>query len=108
TKFTKSSQHFQVNQRLEAVDKRCPSLIRVANVVDNMPPGFLTLGYDGWSDKYNIRVEVGSLDLFPVGYCHASGHPLQVPPGCKLFLLLLLFLCTIINHFRIVTIFLIV
>ncbi|CAH8868409.1 unnamed protein product [Trichobilharzia szidati] len=81
TKFAKSSQHFQVNQRLEAVDKRCPSLIRVANVVDNTPPGFLTLGYDGWSDKYNIRVEVGSLDLFPVGYCHASGHPLQVPPG---------------------------
>ncbi|KAH8864555.1 Lethal(3)malignant brain tumor-like protein 3 [Schistosoma japonicum] len=81
TKFAKSSRQFQINQRLEAVDKRCPSLIRVASIVDNTPPGFLTLGYDGWSDKYNIRVEVGSLDLFPVGYCHASGHPLQVPPG---------------------------
>ncbi|CAH8578410.1 unnamed protein product [Schistosoma turkestanicum] len=81
TKFAKSSQQFQINQRLEAVDKRCPSLVRVANVVDNTPPGFLTLGYDGWPDKYNIRVEVWSLDLFPVGYCHASGHPLQVPPG---------------------------
>ncbi|CAH8649921.1 unnamed protein product [Heterobilharzia americana] len=80
-KFSKSSQQFHINQRLEAVDKRCPSLIRVANVVDNTPPGFLTLGYDGWPDKYNIRIEVGSLDLFPVGYCHASGHPLQVPPG---------------------------
>ncbi|CAH8632108.1 unnamed protein product [Schistosoma intercalatum] len=81
TKFAKSSQQFLINQRLEAVDKRCPSLVRVANVVDNTPPGFLTLGYDGWPDKYNIRIEVSSLDLFPVGYCHASGHPLQVPPG---------------------------
>lgn len=81
TKVARSSQQFLINQRLEAVDKRCPSLVRVANVVDNTPPGFLTLGYDGWPVKYNIRIEVSSLDLFPVGYCHASGHPLQVPPG---------------------------
>ncbi|CAL8100942.1 unnamed protein product [Calicophoron daubneyi] len=78
---TKASEHFQVGQRLEAVDKRCPQLIRVANVVATAPIGFVTLGYDGWTEKYNICVEASSLDLYPVGYCQVTGHPLQPPPG---------------------------
>lgn len=85
SKLAKTSRQFAINQRLEVVDKRCPSLIRVANIVDNNLPGFLTINYDGWSDKYNVSVETNSLDLFPVGYCHATGYSLQVPPECKCY-----------------------
>ncbi|VEL42533.1 unnamed protein product [Protopolystoma xenopodis] len=67
-------------QRLEAVDKRCPMLIRVANIVSINPHGLVTVNYDGWADKYNICVEADSPDLFPVGYCQATGQNLQPPP----------------------------
>ncbi|KAF6777207.1 hypothetical protein AHF37_03213 [Paragonimus kellicotti] len=82
-KFPKSAA-LQIGQRLEAVDKRCLQLIRVAQIVSHSPPGFLTIAYDGWADKYNVCIEANSLDLFPVGYCQATGHPLQPPPGHEL------------------------
>ncbi|TGZ64172.1 hypothetical protein CRM22_006514 [Opisthorchis felineus] len=80
-KSRQSSDQLQVGQRCEAVDKRCPQLIRVANIVANTPQGFLTIGYDGWAEKYNVCLEASSPDLFPAGYCQATGHPLQPPPG---------------------------
>ncbi|VDP84152.1 unnamed protein product [Echinostoma caproni] len=79
-----SSSGPQVGQRLEAVDRRCPQLIRVANIVSVGPPGFLTIGYDGWQDKFNVCLETNCADLFPVGYCQATDHPLQPPPGYDL------------------------
>ncbi|KER21682.1 hypothetical protein T265_10052 [Opisthorchis viverrini] len=81
TSFPFAINQLQAGQRCEAVDKRCPQLIRVANIVANTPQGFLTIGYDGWAEKYNVCLEASSPDLFPAGYCQATGHPLQPPPG---------------------------
>lgn len=74
----------EIGQRLEAVDRRCPQLIRVANIVSIGPPGFFTIAYDGWPEKFNVCLETSCADLFPVGYCQATDHPLQPPPGCEL------------------------
>ncbi|TPP67069.1 Lethal(3)malignant brain tumor 3 [Fasciola gigantica] len=74
----------EVGQRLEAVDRRCPQLIRVANIISIGPPGFFTIGYDGWPEKFNVCLETSCADLFPVGYCQATEHPLQPPPGYDL------------------------
>ncbi|CAH8465715.1 unnamed protein product [Dicrocoelium dendriticum] len=81
SKAISHSSRLQPGQRLEAVDKRCPQLIRVASIVSVEPSGFVTIGYDGWQDKYNVLLEASSPDLLPAGYCQATGHPLQPPPG---------------------------
>lgn len=73
----------QPGQRLEMVDRRCTQLIRVAHVVSRGPLGFVTVAYDGWSEKYNNNVETHSLDLLPAGYCQTTGYPLQPPPSRK-------------------------
>uniref|UniRef100_A0A3Q2V6X3 L3MBTL histone methyl-lysine binding protein 4 n=1 Tax=Haplochromis burtoni TaxID=8153 RepID=A0A3Q2V6X3_HAPBU len=60
---------FQVNHKLEAVDRRNPMLIRVATVTDTEDYRF-----DVWCDS-------DLCDLHPVGWCQRTGHPLEPPPG---------------------------
>ena len=38
--------------------------------------------FDGWKGAFDYWCRYDSRDLFPVGWCSASGHPLQ-PPGKK-------------------------
>nr|XP_006811109.1 PREDICTED: lethal(3)malignant brain tumor-like protein 3-like [Saccoglossus kowalevskii] len=90
---------FQVGMRLETVDKRNPTLIRVATIteVDNLR---MRLHFDGWSDEYDYYVDDDSCDIHPPTWCVKTGHPLQPPinpvdllvtpgqsgcptPGCK-------------------------
>ncbi|NXS56828.1 LMBL3 protein, partial [Brachypteracias leptosomus] len=71
---------FQVNMKLEAVDKRNPVLIRVATVA-NKDNHRLLLHFDGWHQNYDFWVEADSPDIHPAGWCAKTGHTLQVPLG---------------------------
>lgn len=38
--------------------------------------------FDGWRGAFDYWCSYDSRDIFPVGWCLKSGHPLQ-PPGHK-------------------------
>ncbi|XP_068437431.1 lethal(3)malignant brain tumor-like protein 4 isoform X2 [Clinocottus analis] len=79
--FTLRTPHgFQRNQKLEAVDRRNPMLIRVATVTDTEDYR-IKVHYDGWSRQFDVWSESDLCDLHPVGWCHRTGHPLEPPPG---------------------------
>ncbi|NXN91884.1 LMBL3 protein, partial [Rhinopomastus cyanomelas] len=70
---------FQVNMKLEAVDKRNPILIRVASIADK-DDHRVKIHFDGWDSAYDFWVEADSPDIHPVGWCAKTGHILQIPP----------------------------
>ncbi|XP_070709221.1 lethal(3)malignant brain tumor-like protein 4 [Pempheris klunzingeri] len=79
--FTRRAPHgFQVNQKLEAVDRRNPMLIRVATVTDTEDYR-VKVHYDGWSQQFDVWCDSDLCDLHPVGWCQRTGHPLEPPPG---------------------------
>ncbi|XP_029978835.1 lethal(3)malignant brain tumor-like protein 4 isoform X2 [Sphaeramia orbicularis] len=79
--FTLRAPHgFQVNHRLEAVDRRNPMLVRVATVTD-IEDYRVKVHYDGWSDQFDVWCDSDLSDLHPVGWCQRTGHPLECPPG---------------------------
>ncbi|XP_061569044.1 lethal(3)malignant brain tumor-like protein 4 isoform X2 [Cololabis saira] len=79
--FTLRPPHgFQVNHRLEAVDRRNPMLIRVATVTDTEDYR-VKIHYDGWSTQFDVWCDSDLCDLHPVGWCQRTGHPLEPPPG---------------------------
>uniref|UniRef100_A0A8C2IS37 L3MBTL histone methyl-lysine binding protein 3 n=1 Tax=Cyprinus carpio TaxID=7962 RepID=A0A8C2IS37_CYPCA len=69
---------FQLNMKLEVVDKRNPALIRVATVVDT-DEHRLRIHFDGWTDEYDYWMDADSPDIHPAGWCAKTGHPLQPP-----------------------------
>ncbi|KAL7374034.1 hypothetical protein ABVT39_020583 [Epinephelus coioides] len=79
--FTLRAPHnFQVNQKLEAVDRRNPMLIRVATVTDTEDYR-VKVHYDGWSQQFDVWCDSDLCDLHPVGWCQRTGHSLEPPPG---------------------------
>ncbi|XP_018542451.1 lethal(3)malignant brain tumor-like protein 4 isoform X2 [Lates calcarifer] len=79
--FTLRAPHgFQVNHRLEAVDRRNPMLIRVATVTDTEDYR-VKIHYDGWSQQFDVWCDSDLCDLHPVGWCQRTGHALEPPPG---------------------------
>uniref|UniRef100_A0A8C0EY72 SAM domain-containing protein n=2 Tax=Strigidae TaxID=30459 RepID=A0A8C0EY72_BUBBB len=72
---------FQVNMKLEAVDRRNPILIRVATIVDK-DDHRIKIHFDGWDCNYDFWVDADSPDVHPVGWCAKTGHALQVPLAC--------------------------
>ncbi|XP_077410818.1 lethal(3)malignant brain tumor-like protein 4 isoform X2 [Vanacampus margaritifer] len=78
--FTPRAPHaFQIDQKLEAVDKRNPVLIRVATVTET-DDHRVKVHYDGWSHHFDVWCDSDLADLHPVGWCQRTGHPLEVPP----------------------------
>jgi len=87
---------FKPLERLEAVDKRNPSLVRAARVAA-IEEYRVKVHFDGWDDIYDDWFDADSTDLHPVGWCEKTGHPLETPlttrekissaacptPGCK-------------------------
>ncbi|XP_066092370.1 lethal(3)malignant brain tumor-like protein 1 [Saccopteryx bilineata] len=69
---------FLVNMKLEAVDRRSPSLIRVASVED-VEDHRIKLHFDGWSHAYDFWIDADHPDIHPAGWCSKTGHPLQPP-----------------------------
>ncbi|XP_062847313.1 lethal(3)malignant brain tumor-like protein 4 isoform X2 [Trichomycterus rosablanca] len=70
---------FQINMKIEAVDRRNPMLIRVATVVDSEDYR-VKVHFDGWHSKFDFWVDSDLPDLHPVGWCGRTGHPLEPPP----------------------------
>uniref|UniRef100_A0AAZ3Q590 L3MBTL histone methyl-lysine binding protein 4 n=1 Tax=Oncorhynchus tshawytscha TaxID=74940 RepID=A0AAZ3Q590_ONCTS len=69
---------FQVNMKLEAVDRRNPMLVRVATVSDTEDYR-VKIHFDGWHEKFDFWVDSDLPDLHPVGWCARTGHPLEPP-----------------------------
>ncbi|XP_037825759.1 uncharacterized protein LOC119613788 isoform X1 [Lucilia sericata] len=74
---------FKPNMRLEVVDPRNPSLIRPATVVTHKGHR-VKLHLDGWPSDYCFWLEDDSPDLHPIGWCDATGHDLEPPPGFQM------------------------
>lgn len=72
---------FVVGQKLEAVDKKNPQLICTATV-GTVKDEQIHVTFDGWRGAFDYWCRYDSRDIFPVGWCAKSGHPMQ-PPGQK-------------------------
>ncbi|XP_060647365.1 polyglutamine-repeat protein pqn-41 isoform X2 [Drosophila nasuta] len=71
---------FQPRMKLEVVDQRNPSLIRPATVITRK--GYrVQLHLDCWPTEYYFWLEDDSPDLHPIGWCEATLHELETPPG---------------------------
>ncbi|XP_078423484.1 lethal(3)malignant brain tumor-like protein 4 [Cetorhinus maximus] len=73
---------FRVGMKLEAVDKKNPSLTCVATIAD-MVDNRLLIHFDNWDDSYDYWCDASSQYIRPVGSCQASGLPLTTPPEYK-------------------------
>nr|XP_044999979.1 lethal(3)malignant brain tumor-like protein 4 isoform X1 [Jaculus jaculus] len=73
---------FLPHMKLEVVDKRNPRLIRVATIVD-VDDQRVKVHFDGWDHKYDYWMDADSPDVHPIGWCDATGHPLEVSPGAN-------------------------
>ena len=67
-----------MGQKLEAVDKRNPSMVRAATVAE-VNDYRLRIHFDGWDDIYDDWFEAESFDFYPCGWCERTGHPLETP-----------------------------
>uniref|UniRef100_A0A673JF85 Lethal(3)malignant brain tumor-like protein 1 n=1 Tax=Sinocyclocheilus rhinocerous TaxID=307959 RepID=A0A673JF85_9TELE len=74
------SHSFQVQMKLEAVDKRCPGLIRLATVQE-IDTYRIKIHFDGWSHLYDEWMDSDHPDIHPAGWCESTGHPLKPPPS---------------------------
>ncbi|CAL8292358.1 unnamed protein product [Lota lota] len=82
--FTLRAPHgFQIDHKLEAVDRRNPMLIRVATVTDTEAHR-IKIHYDGWSDQFDVWCDSDLCDLHPAGWCQETGHPLESPADSSL------------------------
>ncbi|XP_070188545.1 polycomb protein SCMH1-like isoform X2 [Littorina saxatilis] len=73
--------HFEVGMKLEAVDRKnsqliCPATVGAANGEQ------IHVTFDGWRGAFDYWCRFDSRDIFPVGWCATTTHPLQ-PPGQK-------------------------
>lgn len=72
---------FKVGHKLEAVDKKNPQLICCATV-SAVKDNEIHVTFDGWRGAFDYWCSYDSRDIFPVGWCAKSLHPMQ-PPGHK-------------------------
>ena len=66
--------------RLEAKDRRNPSLTCVASIVQ-VKGSQLLIHFDGWTSKYDYWCESSTQDIHPIGWCAMHGKTLQAPKG---------------------------
>lgn len=69
---------FQVNDKLEAVDRRNTQLICPASI-GAVNSQHVLISFDGWSGAFDYWTRFDSRELFPVGWCKAADYPLQSP-----------------------------
>nr|XP_040020739.1 lethal(3)malignant brain tumor-like protein 4 isoform X4 [Gasterosteus aculeatus aculeatus] len=71
---------FRAGMKLEAIDRKNPSLVCVATiaaVVDNR----LLIHFDNWDDTYDYWCDASSPYIHPVGYCEDAELTLTTPAG---------------------------
>ena len=72
---------FEVGMKLEAVDRKNPQLICPATI-GTVKDDQIHVEFDGWRGAFDYWTRYDSRDIFTVGWCALSNHPLQ-PPGQK-------------------------
>ncbi|XP_077951175.1 lethal(3)malignant brain tumor-like protein 4 isoform X11 [Gasterosteus aculeatus] len=73
---------FRAGMKLEAIDRKNPSLVCVATiaaVVDNR----LLIHFDNWDDTYDYWCDASSPYIHPVGYCEDAELTLTTPAEYK-------------------------
>ncbi|XP_050997720.1 sex comb on midleg-like protein 2 [Acomys russatus] len=70
---------FKVGMKIEAVDRKNPFMICPATI-GAVEGDQIHVTFDGWNGKFDYWCKYDSRDIFPVGWCHLTGHVLQ-PPG---------------------------
>ncbi|KAJ8373216.1 hypothetical protein AAFF_G00267080 [Aldrovandia affinis] len=73
---------FRVGMKLEAVDRKNPSLICVASIaaaVDNR----LLIHFDNWDDTYDYWCDASSPYIHPIGFCEEAELTLTTPAEYK-------------------------
>ena len=95
----KDKAEFTAGMRLEAVDVRNPSLVRVASI-SAVEGRRVKIHYDGWPSDYDVWLDHQSGDIHPCGWAARTGHNLMsaltpeeikywaervgcVTPGCR-------------------------
>ncbi|XP_054099955.2 lethal(3)malignant brain tumor-like protein 4 isoform X4 [Callithrix jacchus] len=71
---------FQVGMKLEAVDRKNPSLVCVATIADIVEDRLL-VHFDNWDDSFDYWCDVNSPYVQPVGWCQENGRTLIAPQG---------------------------
>uniref|UniRef100_A0AAY4DX65 SAM domain-containing protein n=1 Tax=Denticeps clupeoides TaxID=299321 RepID=A0AAY4DX65_9TELE len=71
---------FRIGMKLEAIDKKNPSLICVATVTDMVDNRFL-VHFDNWDESYDYWCDATSPYIHPIGWCQENGRTLTTPPG---------------------------
>ncbi|KAK2715801.1 polycomb protein SCMH1-like isoform X2 [Artemia franciscana] len=69
---------FKVGMKLEAVDKKNPQLICPATIGE-LKKDLIHVVFDGWKGAFDYWCRYDSREIFPVGWCKRSNHPLQSP-----------------------------
>ncbi|KAM8976575.1 lethal(3)malignant brain tumor-like protein 4 [Pelodytes ibericus] len=73
---------FRMGMKLEAVDRKNPSLLCVATIAD-IVENRLLIHFDNWDHSYDYWCDASSPYIWPVGYCQDSGTTLTPPPEYK-------------------------
>lgn len=71
---------FAKGMKLELVDRRNPTIIRPATVV-NVNKYSIKVLFDGWSPSYSYWIRDDSPDIHPIGWAENTGHSLEPPPS---------------------------
>ena len=69
---------FKRGMKIEAVDKRNPTLTRAATITD-IDDYRVKVHFDGWDEIYDDWFEADSTDIHPVGWADKTRHPLEPP-----------------------------
>ena len=73
---------FMTGQALEARDRKHPTYICVATIIDSRNAGTeIQLHFDGWSASYDYWTDIDTPDIAPVGTCGSMGYYLEPPRG---------------------------
>lgn len=85
TSTSQQLQGFKVGMRLEAKDRKYPTLTCVATIT-SVKNKKLLIHFDGWGNEYDYLCEVDSTDIHPMGWAARNGHQLQKPKGTYILL----------------------
>ncbi|XP_069612865.1 lethal(3)malignant brain tumor-like protein 4 [Ranitomeya imitator] len=73
---------FRVGMKLEAVDRKNPSLLCVATISD-IVENRLLIHFDNWDHSYDYWCDASSPYIRPVGHCQEFSISLTTPPDYK-------------------------
>jgi len=77
---TRTEPKFEIGSKLEVVDPRNPSLVRLSTIVV-LEEYRIKLHFDGWDNIYDGWFDTDSVDLHPVRWAEKTGHLLEYPPS---------------------------